>query len=74
MCAISETVLPVYNNMDFAYLSGFRQNEFQTLSDCHTLPDSANRFVKDSKILCPFVSIRMRFLSVPLAVYVFRVR
>ena len=44
------------------------------LRPCHTLPDSANGRVTDSKILCPFVSVRMRFLSVPHAVNAFRVR
>ena len=44
------------------------------LSDCHTLPDSANGNVMDSKILCPFMSVPMRFLSVPHAVNAFRVR
>ena len=37
-------------------------------------PDSANTCLTDSKILCPFVSVRMRFLSVPHAVNVFRIR
>ena len=45
-----------------------------TLNDCHTLPDSANGRVTDSKILCPFVSVRMRFLSVRHAVNAFCVR
>ena len=45
-----------------------------TLRPCHTLPDSANGRVTDSKILCPFVSVRVRFLSVPHAVNAFRVR
>ena len=45
-----------------------------SLSDCHTLPNSANGRVTDSKILCPFVSVHMRFLSVPHAVNAFRVR
>ena len=45
-----------------------------SLRPCHTLPDSANGRVTDSKILCPFVSVRMRFLSVPRAVNAFRVR
>ena len=44
------------------------------LSDCHTLPDSTNGRVTDSKILCPFVSPHMRFLSVPHAMNAFRVR
>ena len=39
------------------------------ITDCHTLPDGR---VKDSKILCPFVSVHMRFLSVPHAVNAFR--
>ena len=39
-----------------------------SLRPCHTLPDSANGRVTDSQILCPFVSVRMRFLSVPRAV------
>ena len=47
---------------------------FKSLRPCHTLPDSANERVTDSKILCPFVSVRMRFLSVPHAVNAFRVR
>ena len=38
-----------------------------SLSNCHTLPDSTNGRVTDSKILCPFVSVHMRFLSVPRA-------
>ena len=46
----------------------------RSLRPCHILPDSANGRAADSKILCPFVSIRMRFLSVPHAVNVFRVR
>ena len=45
---------------------------FIDLSDCHTLPDSANGRLTDSKILCPFVSVHMRFLSVE--VNAFRVR
>ena len=44
------------------------------LIDCHTLPDNANGRVTYSKILCPFVSVRMRFLSVRHAVNAFRVR
>ena len=44
------------------------------LRPCHTLLDSANGRVTDNKILCPFVSVRMRFLSVPHAVNAFRVR
>ena len=44
------------------------------LRPCHTLPDSANGRVTDNKILCPFVSVRMRFLSVPRAANAFRVR
>ena len=47
---------------------------FLNLRPCHTLPDNANGRVTDSKILCPFVSVRMRFLSVPRAVNAFRVR
>ena len=46
----------------------------QGLRPCHTLPDSANGRVTDSKFLSPFVSVRMRFLSVPRAVNAFRVR
>ena len=45
-----------------------------SLSDCHTLPDSANGRIMDSKILCLFVSVRMPFLSVRHAVNAFRVR
>ena len=41
-----------------------RWTKLRFLSDCHTLPDSANGRVTDSKILCPFMSVRMRFLSV----------
>ena len=44
------------------------------LRPCHTLPDSANGRVTNSKIFCPFVSVRMRFLPVPHAVNAFRVR
>ena len=44
------------------------------LSDCHTLPDSTNRRVMDNEILCQFVSVCMRFLSVPHAVNAFGVR
>ena len=44
------------------------------LRPCHTLPDSANGRVTDNKILCPFVSVRMRFLSVRHAVNAFHVR
>ena len=44
------------------------------LRPCHTLPDSANGRVTDNKILCPFVSVRMRSLSLPHAVNAFRVR
>ena len=40
----------------------------------HTLPDSGNVRVTDNKILIPFVTVRMRFLSVPHAVNVFHVR
>ena len=36
--------------------------------------DSANGRIPDSKILCPFVSINMRFLSVPHAVNASHVR
>ena len=46
----------------------------QPLSDCHTLPDSINGRVTDSKILCPFVSVRMHFLFVLHAVNALRVR
>ena len=45
-----------------------------TLRLCHTLPDSANGRVTDSKILCTFVSVRMLFLSVLHAVNAFHVR
>ena len=47
----------------------------QKLRDCHTLLDtcSANGRLTDSKILCPFESIHMRFLSVPHVVNAFRV-
>ena len=48
--------------------------EYGGLRPCHTLPDSANGRVTDSKILYPFVSVRMRFLPVPHAVNAFRVR
>ena len=41
--------------------------ELIALSDCHTLPDSANGRVTDGKIICPSVSVHMRFLSVPRA-------
>ena len=44
------------------------------LSDCHTLPNSANGRVTDSKILCPLMSVHMHFLSVPHAVNAFGVR
>ena len=44
------------------------------LRPCHTLPDSANGRVTDNKIICPFVCVCMRFLSVPHAVNAFRVR
>ena len=44
------------------------------VSDCHTFSDSTNGRVTDSIILCPFVSVCMRFLSVPHAVNAFRVR
>ena len=46
----------------------------KALSDCHTLPESTNGRVTDSKILCQFVSVCIRFLSVPHAVNAFRVR
>ena len=59
-------------NFAVIYLK-FKQKA-QTLRPCHTLPDSANGRVTDSNILCPFVSVRMRFLSVPNAVNTFRVR
>ena len=45
-----------------------------SLSDSHTLPDSANERVTDGKILCQFVSVHMRFLSVPHEVNAFLVR
>ena len=35
-------------------------SDCHTLSDCHSLPDSANGRVTDSKILCLFVSVRVR--------------
>ena len=38
------------------------------------LADSTNGRVTDSRILCPFVSVGVRFLSVPHAVNAFRVR
>ena len=43
-------------------------------NDRHTLPDSANGRVTDNKILFQFVSVHMRFLSVPHALNAFRVR
>ena len=46
----------------------------ELLSDCHILPHNANILIMDSKFLCPFVYIHMRFLSVPHGVNVFRVR
>ena len=55
-------------------MSWSSQTNLFNLRPCHTLPDSANGRVTDSKILCPFVSVRMRFLSVPHAVNAFRVR
>ena len=55
----------------FSLLFKFVSQHFRP---CHTLPDSANGRVTDSKILCPFLSVRMRFLSVPHAVNAFRVR
>ena len=58
--------MPAY----FQYPSRYSCN----LSDCHTLPDSANGPLTDSRILCPFMSVRMRFLSVCHAVHAFRVR
>ena len=65
-------------NFDEVLLKAFRITlcviRFRMLRPCHTLLDSANRRVTDSKILCPFVSVRMRFLSVPHAVNAFRVR
>ena len=65
----SENVLKFYN-------LEVRQedNVYRPLSDCHTLPDSTNGCVTDSNIICPFVSVGMRFLSVPHAVNAFRVR
>ena len=45
-----------------------------TFSDCHTLPDSTNGRVTDSRIICPFVSVRMRFLFVLHAVNALHVR
>ena len=44
------------------------------LSDCHTLLDSTNGRLTDSKILCSFVSVCMPFLSAPHAMNAFRVR
>ena len=49
-------------------------NGQRILSDCYTLPDSTNGRVTGSKILCPFVSVCMRILSVPHAVNAFPVR
>ena len=51
----------------------FIVTEYAALSDCHTLPDSANGLVTDSEILCQLVSVHMRFLSVPRLVNAFRV-
>ena len=45
-----------------------------SLRPCHTLPDSTNGRETDSRMLSPFVPVRMRFLSVPHAVNAFRVR
>ena len=56
------------------YSSLFHGAFCETLRPCHTLPDSANGHVTDSKILSPFVSVRMRFLSVPHAVNAFHVK
>ena len=39
--------------------------DYAALSDGHTLPDGANGRVPDSNNLCPFVPVRIRFLSVP---------
>ena len=58
----------------FAFLCPFGVRYPCPLSDCHTLPDSANGCVTDSKILCSFVSARMRFLSVLHALNVYCVR
>ena len=43
-------------------------------SDCHTLSDSTNGCVTDSKILCPFLSVCMRFMSISYVVNASRVR
>ena len=65
-------------NMQHPYLKDRKLKKLRKwlkyLRPCHTLPDSANGRVTDNKILCPFVSVRMRFLSVPHAVNAFRVR
>ena len=45
-----------------------------SLRPCHTLPDSANGRVTDSEIICPFMSVRVCFLSLPHAVNAFLVR
>ena len=45
-----------------------------SLRPYHTLPDSTNGRETDSKILSPFVPVRMRFLSIPHAVNASRVR
>ena len=44
------------------------------LCSCHTLPDSVNGRPTDSKFCNPFVSVRMRFLSVSCAANAFLVR
>ena len=64
------------------FISGEQGNRYPpwegligALSDCHTLLDSTNgRVLTDSKILCPVVSVCMRFLSVPHAVNAFHSR
>ena len=55
-------------------MSVFFADCFYLYRPCHTLPDSTNGRVTDSKILSPFVSVGMPFLSVSHAVNAFRVR
>ena len=71
---VSDVLTKVINRFKNEGYNLYNMQLTACLRPCHTLPDSANGRVTDSKILCPFVSVRMRFLSVPHAVNAFRVR
>ena len=58
MCTLEYQALLHNNGSEGCFMSYF---VLPSLRPCHTLPDSANGRVTDSKIISPFVSVRMRF-------------